>query len=183
MAHGLETLVEAARLLHSSRPEIVFFVVGEGAEKQRIIAQANSLGLSNLRFSDQQPRELIAHYINASDAALVLLKKSDVFKTVIPTKMLEFMSCARPLLVGVEGEAKKLVEEAQAGICFEPGDPHALANAVLQMLTTPSMRDGYGRNGRRFIIKHLARAQTASDYLVLLEQLVYRPNAKTLAAA
>ena len=63
---------------------------------------------------DQQPREKIPAYICASDVCLVLLKKADVFKTVIPTKMLEFMSCARPIILGVEGQARKILEEAGA---------------------------------------------------------------------
>jgi len=91
MAHGLETLVEAARIVQADHPEIAFLIVGEGADKQRIVALAKSLGLNNICFIDEQPREDIPRYINASDAALVLLKKNDVFKTVIPTKMLEFM--------------------------------------------------------------------------------------------
>jgi colanic acid biosynthesis glycosyl transferase WcaI len=181
MAHGLESLVEAARFLHASHPEIVFLLVGEGAEKQRLIAHSGSLGLKNIRFIDQQPRAVIPHYINASDAALVLLKKSDIFKTVIPTKMLEFMSCARPLMVGVEGEAKKLVEEAQAGLCFEPGNPEALVQAILKLAAEPSLRQAYGRNGRRFIIEHLSRRQTALDYLDLLNNFVL-PAARSKAA-
>ena len=116
-----------------------------------------------------------------SDAALVLLKKSDIFKTVIPTKMLEFMSCARPLMVGVEGEAKKLVEEAQAGLCFEPENPKALVQAILKLAAEPSLRQAYGRNGRRFIIEHLSRRQTALDYLDLLNNFVL-PAARSKAA-
>ena len=181
MAHGLETLVEAARILRVSHPEIVFLLVGEGAEKQRVIAQAKSLDLTNMRFLDQQSRELIPHYINASDAALVLLKKSDVFKTVIPTKMLEFMACARPLIVGVDGEARKLVEAAQAGICFEPGNPEALVHAILRVAPDPFLRHAYGRNGRRHIVEHLSRSQTALDYLDLLHELVL-PVMKSHAA-
>jgi colanic acid biosynthesis glycosyl transferase WcaI len=181
MAHGLETLVEAARLLQAPHPEITFLVVGEGAEKQRVIARAHAQGLTNILFLDQQSRDRIPHYINASDAALVLLRKSNVFKTVIPTKMLEFMSCARPLIVGVDGEARRLVEAAQAGICFEPGNPEALSHAVLRLAAEPSLRQAYGRNGRRYIVEHLSRAQTALDYLDLLQQIV-SPTAMSQAA-
>ena len=86
--------------------------MGEGAEKERIKALAQSRGLTNVHFLDQQPREKIPAFISASDACLVLLKKTDVFKTVIPTKMLEFMSCARPVILGVDGQARQIVEDA-----------------------------------------------------------------------
>ena len=95
MAHGLETLIEAATRLQSSAPQVLFLLVGEGAEKDRISSLAKSRNLTNLRFVDQQPREKIPAYIRLSNACLVLLKKTDLFKTVIPTKMLEFMSCGR----------------------------------------------------------------------------------------
>ena len=181
MAHGLETLVEAARFLQASHPEITFLLVGEGAEKQRIIDRAQSQRLTNIRFLDQQSRDRIPHYINASDAALVLLRKSDVFKTVIPTKMLECMSCARPLIVGVDGEARRLVDAAQAGICFEPGNPDALVQGILKLAAEPLLCQTYGRNGRRYIVEHLSRARTARDYLDLLQQIV-SPAAMSQAA-
>ena len=74
------------------------------------------MGLTNLQIIDAQPREKIPAYICASDVCLVLLKRTPVFETVIPTKMLEFMSCARPVILGVEGQAKKIVQELRPGI-------------------------------------------------------------------
>ena len=96
MAHGLETLVEAAARLQNSAPQVLFLLVGEGAEKDRIISLAKSRSLDNLRFVDQQPREKIPAYIRLSDACLVLLKKTELFKTVIPTKMLELCPVGDP---------------------------------------------------------------------------------------
>src|SRR5262249_42699885 len=182
MAHGLETLIEAARSLQTTHPQITLLIVGEGAEKARVIALANSLGLKNIRFVDQQPRELIPHFINASDAALVLLRKSEVFKTVIPTKMLEFMSCARPLIAGVEGQAQQLIQDAQAGICFEPGNAQALVNSILTMFSQPSLRESCGRNGRRYIIQNFSRKETADDYATVLHNVLFPMSAKSQAA-
>ena len=116
MAHGLETIIAAASQLRDTNPEIIFLMLGEGAEKERIAALARERGLNNLRFVDQQPREKIPAYICASDVCLVLLKKTDLFKTVIPTKMLEFMSCARPVILGVDGQARAILEEARGGL-------------------------------------------------------------------
>jgi glycosyltransferase involved in cell wall biosynthesis len=107
MAHGLETLVEAATRIQATAPQVLFLLVGEGADKERIMSLAHSRNLSNLRFIGQQPRERIPDYICAADACLVLLKKTDVFKTVIPTKMLEFMSCGLPVILAVDGQARK----------------------------------------------------------------------------
>jgi glycosyltransferase involved in cell wall biosynthesis len=133
------------------RPDVLFLLIGEGAEKARIKALAESRQLSNIRFLDQQPRERIPAFISASDACLVLLNKTDVFKTVIPTKMLAFMSCARPVIVGVEGQARQIVEEASAGIAIEPENAQALVQAITGLSDDQALRFELGQNGRRYI--------------------------------
>jgi colanic acid biosynthesis glycosyl transferase WcaI len=171
-AHGLDTLLDAAALLRESAPKILFLLVGEGAEKARIVSLARSRGLTNVRFVGQQPREKIPAYITASDACLVLLKKSDLFKTVLPTKMLEFMSCARPVILGVDGHARKVMEQANAGIFITPEDPVALADAVLRLAADPALRDSLGRNGRQHVLQYFSRQQTAKAYLDVLQDLL-----------
>jgi colanic acid biosynthesis glycosyl transferase WcaI len=171
MAHGLETLLDAAGQLRQENPNVLFLLVGEGAEKERIKAIAQSRGLSNVRFLDQQPRERIPAIISASDSCLVLLKKTDVFKTVIPTKMLEFMSCARPVILGVQGQAQKILEEAGAGIVIEPENSAALAQAINRLAGDPALGETLGRNGREYIVRRFSRRQTAEDYVQVLEEL------------
>jgi len=171
MAHGLDTLVDAAARLHSSHPHIVFALVGEGAEKERLRELVASRALRNVRFVGQQPRETVPGYINASDVCLVLLKRTELFRTVVPTKMLEFMSCARPVIVGVEGEARKIVEAAQSGIVIEPENANALADAVVKLAKDSPQREALGQNGRDYIVGHYSRKQTAVAYMSALEEL------------
>lgn len=171
MAHGLETLLDAAAALAAQNPEVLFPLVGEGAEKDRIKALARSRGLNNVRFFDQQPRERIPAFICASDACLVLLKKTDIFKTVIPTKMLEFMSCARPVIVGVDGQARQIVEEAGAGIAIEPEDSQGLARAISQLAADHALGAMMGQRGREHILRHFSRKSTAEKYIQVLQDL------------
>jgi colanic acid biosynthesis glycosyl transferase WcaI len=182
-AHGLETLLEAAGYLRERAPNILFLLVGEGAEKARIVSLARSRGLTNVRFVDQQPREKIPAYINASDACLVLLKRTELFKTVLPTKMLEFMSCARPVILGVDGHARKVMEQANAGIFITPEDPTALAEAVLRLAANPALRESLGRNGRQHILHYFSRLDTAKLYLDVLQDLLGRGERRAAAAA
>lgn len=181
-AHGLQTLVEAATQVQKVAPKILFLLVGEGAEKEELISLVRSRGLTNLHFVDQQSREKIPAYICASDACLVLLKKSEIFKTVIPSKMLEFMSCARPVILGVEGQARTILEEAQAGICVEPGNPSELAEAVLRLAGDGQFRETLGRNGRRHVLQHFSRRQTAKAYLDVLSALMGEEKRRAIAA-
>ena len=183
LAHGLETLIEAAERLRSDAPEVMFLLVGEGADRGRIVALAQSKQLSNIRFIPQQPREKIPAYICASDACLVLLKKSEVFETVIPTKMLEFMSCARPVILGVKGQAQEIIESARGGICIEPGNPAALCEAILRLRQNPELSVELGRNGRDYIVQRLSRERTAHGYVQVLRRLLGNSETSKVAAA
>ncbi len=172
MAHGLETLLEAATRLQSQNPSVMFLLVGEGAEKARIKDLAQSRGLANVRFLDQQPREKIPDFIAASDACLVLLKKTDVFKTVIPTKMLEFMSCARPVILGVEGQAQQIVEESGAGLAIEPENAEALVAAIEHLAADRELGRKLGEKGREYIMRNFSRRSTAEKYIQILRTMV-----------
>jgi glycosyltransferase involved in cell wall biosynthesis len=172
LAHGLETLVDAASRLLSSHPEVLFLLVGEGADKERIFTLARERNLPNLHFIDQQPRETIPAYIAASDVCLVLLKKTDVFKTVIPTKMLEFMSCGRPVILGVDGQAREVLEEAQAGIFIEPENAEQLQDAILRLAADVQLRTLLGENGRKYVVQKASRGATAKAYIAVLENLL-----------
>jgi glycosyltransferase involved in cell wall biosynthesis len=183
LAHGLDTLVEAAALLQYTAPQVLFLLVGEGADKERIMSLASARGLSNLRFVDQQPRHRIPAYISTSDACLVLLKKTPIFETVIPTKMLEFMSCARPVILGVDGQARRILEEARAGIVIEPENATALAQAVISLAADAGLREYLGRNGRHHILQRFSRQHTAETYIEVLEGLVGKKRWHRAAAA
>lgn len=168
MAHGLETLLDAAARLRGGNPNVMLIVIGEGAEKERIKTLAHDQGLDNIRFLDQQRRETVPSYISASDACLVLLKKTDVFKTVIPTKLLEFMSCARPVILGVDGQARQIVEESGGGIVIEPENSEALVCAIQRLAADRSSGIDLGEKGRQYITKNLSRRETADKYLKIL---------------
>jgi colanic acid biosynthesis glycosyl transferase WcaI len=176
MAHGLETLLDAAGQLQRQESNAQFLLVGEGAEKERIKALAQSLGLANVCFLDQQPREKIPAFISASDACLVLLKKTDVFKTVIPTKMLEFMSCARPVILGVDGQARQIVEAAGAGLVIEPENAGALVQAIIQLAANRELGAALGQKGREYILQHFSRGKTAEKYIDVLQTLMHYPQ-------
>ena len=183
MAHGLETIIAAATRMRDTHPEIAFLLVGEGADKIRIAALAREHGLSNLQFVQQQPREKIPCYICASDACLVLLKKTDLFKTVIPTKMLEFMSCARPVILGVDGQARTILEEARGGLVVEPEDPDALVEAILRLAADRKMARELGQNGREHVIRKFSRSHTAEKYIRVLDRLLNLPEQRTTKVA
>ena len=149
MAHGLETLLDAAAQLQ--RQKFQRAIPAGGRRRGKRTNQEpwrNPADLANVRFLDQQPREKIPAFISASDACLVLLKKTDIFKTVIPTKMLEFMSCARPVILGVEGQARQIIEDAGAGLVIEPENAAALVGAIQQLSANRELGNDVGTKGK-----------------------------------
>jgi glycosyltransferase involved in cell wall biosynthesis len=149
----------------------MFLLIGEGAEKERILKLAAARGLANVQFLGQQPRERIPAYVSAADVCLVILKKTELFKTVIPTKLLEYMACERPVIVAVDGQARQIVEEAGAGVFVEPENSKALAKAILDLAEYPEHRRQMGASGRQFIVNKFSREKTAQDYITVLEAL------------
>jgi glycosyltransferase involved in cell wall biosynthesis len=172
LAHGLQAVLKAATELQSTLPDIQFLFVGEGADKDRLTSLVSELDLTNVRFVPQQPRQKIPSIIRASDLCLVLLRKANVFETVIPTKMLEFMACGRPVILGVDGQARHIIEAAQAGLFVEPENATALARAVTKLYRDPQLCKTLGHNGRQYIVENLSRKQTAKIYLDVLETVI-----------
>ena len=170
-AHGLETLIAAAEVLQTSLPKATFLLIGEGAEKQRIVELAAARSLNNIQFLGEQPRERIPAYVSAADLCLVMLRKSDLFKTVIPTKLLEYMACERSVIVAVDGQARQIVEAAAAGVFVEPEDSQALVKAILDLARDPDRRRQMGTSGRQYIVTNFSREKTARDYVSVLEKL------------
>mgnify|MGYP001462729399 CR=1 FL=1 len=171
MAHHLETVLEAARLLRE-KPEISFLLIGDGAGRERLLHQVRQMGLQNTRILSRVPRESIPDYLAAADACLAPLRASVVFHTAIPCKMFEAMAAAKPVILGVEGEAAEILKEARAGICVRPEDPGELAAAVLHLAEHPETARQLGRNGQNAVLTRHSRRDQALAYLDQLRELV-----------
>jgi glycosyltransferase involved in cell wall biosynthesis len=171
-AHGLDVVLRTAAVLKRTIPNLVFLFVGEGAERENLQTQSQNLGLDNVRFVGQRPRSEMPRYIAASDACLVLLRNAELFRTVLPSKMLEFMACSRPVIGGVDGYAASLIRESEGGICVPPEDDQALAEAIQRLHEDPALGTKLGDSGRRFVLERFTRASKATAYVRLLEGLV-----------
>jgi glycosyltransferase involved in cell wall biosynthesis len=168
MAHGLDTILDAAELLIDAR-EIVFLLVGDGAERRRLERCKAARGLDNVVMLGQQPKAAMPGVWAATDASLILLRRDDLFKTVLPSKMFEAMAMRRPIVLGVEGEARALLEEARAGIAITPQSGEELAGAVKRLAADRELGARLGASGRAHVCEHYDRAKLATRYLDLLE--------------
>jgi colanic acid biosynthesis glycosyl transferase WcaI len=169
MAHKLETLLEAASLLRADTG-VEFRIVGEGARRDALEARAKELQLSNVKFAGERPRGEVPRWIAESDACAVLLRRTEVFLTVVPSKMLEIMAAGRPIILGVEGEALALLERARAGIGVAPESAEQLAAAICTLRDNAALAAQLGANGRAFVRQGFRRETLAARYLELLER-------------
>jgi len=162
MAHHLETTLEAAR--QCNNPDIVFLMVGDGAERERLLAMKHDLGLNNVVMVHQLPKDKMPALWSITDVSLVLLKKSDLFKSVIPSKIFESMAMQCPIILGVEGEVKGIIEQAESGICIEPESATELVQAVSKLHHDHELAAKMGENGRKYVAEHYNREMLAKSF-------------------
>lgn len=171
MAHHLETVLEAAQIV-AGDPRIVFVLIGDGAERARLFDLKDQMGLSNVLMIDQQPKEAMPALWAMADISLVLLRKTDLFKTVIPSKIFEAMGMATPIVLGVEGESRELVQAAGAGLIIEPESAEELAAAVRRLADNPDEAKALGQQGYDYVCANFDRRVLAARYIDVLRAAI-----------
>lgn len=170
-AQGLEIILKAAHRL-KAQTHIKFLIVGSGPLKQDLINMSRELNLEQLFFIDILPKQEMPGLIKAVDIALVPLKKLDLFKGAIPSKIFENCAMKKMLLLGVEGEAKDLfINQGNAGLFFEPENVDSLVEAIEKISQTPERISHYGESGRKFVDEHFNRNEIAAKFLLELKKL------------
>ena len=180
MAHGLVNVLDAAERLRDD-DGIRFLLVGAGAERDRLIAEAKRRNLTNVVFMPAQPKETMPRVWRLCDAALVHLKADPLFAGVIPSKMFEAMASGVPLLLAApEGEASRILTGTGAGIAAAAGDSRALANAVLGLAADADARRTFAERGLA-AAPRFDRERQAGDMLAVLELAAARRGGEAAA--
>ncbi len=170
MAGGLEVVIETARELKKQNDKgFVFMLVGDGAVKEGLQRKAAEENIDNIIFTGRVDKELIPDYLSVSNACLIHLRKTELFKTVLPSKIFEACAMAKPIILGVEGFAADFIKKAKAGICIEPENPKQLLDAVKKLSQNPDLCRSLGKNGREFVIKNHNRKNLAAEFLALID--------------
>ena len=163
LSHGLATVLDAADRLRAHR-DIRIILMGDGAAKAALVAEARQRGMANVTFVEAQPHERMPLVISASDACLVSLRKVPLFEGALPSKIYEAMACARPILLAVDGEARQLiVNETGAAFHVPQEDAEALAQAILALRAQPSLATEMGRRGRTLVVSRFDRDKLTSQ--------------------
>ncbi|WP_341644724.1 glycosyltransferase family 4 protein [Thauera sp. SDU_THAU2] len=173
MAHALDTLLEAAAKLKAlpDGDRYRLLLLGDGACKADLVLKARSMGLDNVVFVDSVSKQEVVRYWSLLDVSIIHLRKTELFTTVIPSKLFECMGMGIPVLHGVSGESADIVQEEGAGIVFEPENADALCDGVVRMFEDRTAYERYRSKGlggaRKYDRKELARRM-----LTVLEAVV-----------
>ncbi len=163
MAHGLEFIIDAIQEVKNDKVHFLF--VGTGAKKEATVKLAKKLGLKNVTFLDPVPKSEVKRYISLIDVALVPLTKTVIHASLIPSKIFESAAMRKPMLLGVEGEARDIVQTYGAGIAFEPENKKEFLEALEQISssneTYEALQNGCDKLAEAFDRKHLAKKMIA----------------------
>jgi len=173
MSNDLEVVLQAARLL-VNRSDIAFVLLGDGKEKPSLMACAEEMNLTNLHFLPPLPKSEMNQALAAADACIAILLPLELYKTVFPNKVFDYMAAGRPVILAIDGVIRTVVEEAECGIFVPPGDPQAMAKATCELSDNHELAHKMGQNGRRYLEEHFDRSMLTVRLAEIMEGIIYK---------
>ncbi|CAN5559320.1 glycosyltransferase family 4 protein [soil metagenome] len=170
-AQGLEVILHAANKL-KDKTDIHFHIIGDGPVKTALLELQQQLQLTNITFINNQPSEKVMEWLHQCDAYIVPLRKLDLFKGAIPSKLFEPLGIGKPILLGVEGEAKELfIDDAKGGLFFEPENAEDLSNSIITLYNNRELAAELGSSGQVYVNNYFRRDKIAEAFWQQLQQL------------
>jgi glycosyltransferase involved in cell wall biosynthesis len=173
-AHGvancLDQILDAAEVLTDTN--VLFLLIGQGMEKDRLVKMAEDRKITNVRFLDSVPKADVFRYILASEMGASVLKRVDTFKTVYSNKTFDYMSCKRPILMAIDGVSRELLEAAGAGSYVEPENTQEYNRVIRLYLNDPERVKREGESGYRFAKENFDREVLAMKYLEHIKSII-----------
>lgn len=148
VANHLEQILDAGEALKDT--PVLFLLIGQGMEKERLKRLAVERGITNVRFLDPVPKKEVFKYILASEMGASVLKRVDTFKTIYSNKTFDYFSCKRAVLMAIDGVSRELVEAAGAGTYVEPENVSEYERVIRGYLAEPERLSVEGESGYRY---------------------------------
>ena len=165
MAHKIDFLIDCVKDLD----DYALMILGNGAEKENIQQKIENEGIKNVVLLDSVPKNEVAEYIALQDAALVNLRKSSLFTTVIPSKIFETASMRIPIMLGVDGEAREMVEEFGAGLFYEPENREDFLEKLNTLFSSPEVYKNCCDGGEKLAAAY-DRKRLAAEMLEIISK-------------
>src|SRR5207237_7513707 len=161
LSHGLGAVLDAA----AEQPEVAFLLVGDGADRDRLVSERDRRQLRNVVMRPSVPKDEVRNLYAAADACLVPLRDVPLFETFVPSKLFEVLAAGRPVIGAVRGEARDILSRSGGALLVEPERGDQLASAVATLRSDAQLRDELGRRGRAFAVEPYDRDALAARYL------------------
>jgi glycosyltransferase involved in cell wall biosynthesis len=168
LSHGLGAVLDAAAL----QPDVTFVLVGDGADRDRLVAERDARRLQNVIMRPSVTKAEVPGLYAMADICLVPLRDVPVFDAFVPSKLFEVLAAGRPVIGAVRGEARDILARSGGAVLVEPERGDQLAQAVEQLRADPVLRAALGQRGRAFVEQHYDREVLAARYLELLRTVV-----------
>ena len=174
LAHGLVQVLEAAELLRDRMPDLHLVFIGDGADRERIQAEARGRGLDRVHFTGLLPREEVPAWLSSLDVLLVMLRDLAVFETVIPSKIFEYLALERPIVLAAPraSEIRAMVESADAGCSIDAENPELLAEAIAAIREAPEEAARQAKCGHDWVMRDFRRDDLARRMAARLRAVV-----------
>ena len=165
MAHGLKIILKAAKKLD----DVIFLIIGEGAEKSDLIFKAKENKVNNVIFIDNLGWQDIVDINQLIDCHLIHLIRNPEFEKVIPSKIFESMALSKPIIMGVEGEARLITNSAECSINITPDSHEELIQVINQIKFDNETLNEMGTNGNKFLKKNFCRKSMANKMIEFIQ--------------
>jgi colanic acid biosynthesis glycosyl transferase WcaI len=175
LCQRLGDVIEAADLLRDHE-EIIFLLVGEGASRRDLIAEAERRELTNVRFLPYQAKSRLSASISAADLHLVPLDPR-VTPYLMPSKLYGVLASGTPVLAVAESDCdlSQIVRDTQSGVVCPPGSPELLAEAILECASDKGMLLEMGTRARQLAEDVYDRPIATSRFANVLAELLDSP--------
>jgi glycosyltransferase involved in cell wall biosynthesis len=172
-ANDLEVLLDAAAALRDD-DRIHIMLVGDGKTRKHLETSARARGLTNVTFAGPQTKTDMRAFLHAADACVATLQNITMFRMTFPNKVFDYLAAGRPVVLGIDGVIREVVERAEAGVFVQPGDSPALAEAIRELAHDPARGREMGRRGREYVQRHFNRREHGELFTAVLRRAASR---------
>lgn len=172
-AQNLDIVIDAAKILLTTAPDIRFVIAGGGVDQPLLAERARAEDVTNMEFLGRIPPREMPAVFNRADAVLVHLRDEPVYECTVPSKIQAYLRAGKPVLIGVRGDAAAMIREAEAGFAFEPDSPEQMAEAALRMRDlSPAALAQMGEAAETYYRERLSREVGTVTFMKIFEQVV-----------
>jgi glycosyltransferase involved in cell wall biosynthesis len=172
-ANGLEPLLDAAAALRDDE-RIHIVLVGDGKVRKQLESAAEKRGLTNVTFVGPQTKSDMRSFLYAADVCVATLRNIAMFRMTYPNKVFDYLAAARPVVLGIDGVIRDVVERAEGGVFVQPGDSRALADAIRELANDPDRCREMGHRGRAYVQRHFNRRDHGDLFTAVLRRAASR---------